>query len=539
MSNPIIAANTNIGQIAAEADDTFLFECFVDHPALADVQENSSPKMILLGGTGSGKTAVLRMVERQNESAKFLELDELSLSYLSNSDVIDFLKALDVPLTHFFQALWKHIICIEYIKLKFRVRDEQTSKNFWQRIQRKFQRDSARQKALDYLQRWENRFWISFEDSVVEITASLEKEITGNAGAELDRFKLDAGFARKLSEEKKSHLQRRLKKYVDSRLLAELANVINLLADFDRDEQEKFYILIDRLDEEWVGVGIRYQLIRSLIEALKSMRRIEDLKVIVSLRSDMYEKVLRETEYDGFQAEKYEDYSVRLKWVPDELRKVVNSRINALYKRQYTKDNIFIEDIFPRKVGKTNFFPYILDRTSLRPRDVISFVNFCLAQAGGSTVVDERDVRIAERHYSQGRLDAMIDEWRSVYPAIGQCLKLLKGKRASFELAEIYTTRTISELFELLYEDDRYKKDELVRLVGEAVNRGDDSLLNQIIEEVVSRMYLVGAIGLNTEPQAPIQWFYKTNRKLPEGSISTANKVRIHPMLHTALGVQN
>ena len=116
MNNPIIRTGAKIGQIAAEADDEFLFKCFIDHPALEEIKNPTSPKMILLGSTGVGKTAFVRMIEKQERRCHSIELDELSLSYISNSDVINFLLALDVPLDHFFQALWKHVICIEYIK---------------------------------------------------------------------------------------------------------------------------------------------------------------------------------------------------------------------------------------------------------------------------------------------------------------------------------------------------------------------------------------------------------------------------------------
>jgi hypothetical protein len=50
---------------------------------------------------------------------------------------------------------------------------------------------------------------------------------------------------------------------------------------------KQFHILIDKLDEHWVDVSIRFKLIRSLIESLKSFRRITNLKILVALRSDV------------------------------------------------------------------------------------------------------------------------------------------------------------------------------------------------------------------------------------------------------------
>lgn len=156
--NPITYSGAGIGQIAAEADDEFLFECFLDHPALAQIKDMKSPKMFLLGSTGSGKTAIIRMIEHQEERSHSVELHELSLSYISNSDVISFLLALQVPLDHFFQALWKHVICVEYIKLRYNVDNEAKSKSFFGRILSKFSVSQTKQKALAYLQKWESSF---------------------------------------------------------------------------------------------------------------------------------------------------------------------------------------------------------------------------------------------------------------------------------------------------------------------------------------------------------------------------------------------
>src|SRR5260370_35073153 len=58
---------------------------------------------------------------------------------------------------------------------------------------------------------------------------------------------------------------------------------------------KQIHILIDKLDEHWVDVSIRFKLIRSLIESLKSFRRISNLKILVALRSDVLERGVQET----------------------------------------------------------------------------------------------------------------------------------------------------------------------------------------------------------------------------------------------------
>ncbi|MEL6806774.1 MAG: hypothetical protein AAFO97_03250 [Pseudomonadota bacterium] len=537
-NNPVIVAGSSIGQVSAETDDEFLVECFVDHPVLEEISNPDSPKMIVLGNTGVGKTAMLRMVERKKEKCMRIEIDELSLNYVSNSDVIKFLHAIDVPTDRFFQALWKHIVCLEYIKLRYRVSNEDKSRSFFDRLREHFIADGAKQKALKYLERWDNKFWVNFDESAAEVTKQLENDISGSVGVELEKFKADAGYTKKISETKKQHLQQRLKKFVDADLLSELAGVINLLAEYNENENNCQYVLIDRLDENWVDANLRFRLIRSLIEALKSMRRIRDLKVIVALRADLMEKVILETKEEGFQSEKYSDYVARLTWSHDQLKTVVNKRINFLFRRKYTKENVFFEDIFPDKISKEKPFPYVLDRTLHRPRDAISFVNYCLGQAAGKTVVNQTAAVSATRLYSAGRLEALVDEWRSVFPAIEPSIGVLRGRVQSFPLSELHTSDTVNQLMNDLFDRPQYQLDPLFGILDKSMNLGDGDGIFKVLRELIQRLHLIGAIGVNVAPSEPIHWFYKTQHRVPVATISLASKIRVHPMLHSALAIR-
>lgn len=536
-ANPVIPANAAIGHIAAEADDEFLFNCFVDHPALQEIKNRHSPKMIILGSTGIGKTAILRALEKDEERCQNIRLDEMSLSYISNSDVINFILALDVSLDRFFQALWKHVICIEYIKLRFSVDSQMKSQNWWRRVSERFRDNEPKKKALKYLERWENRFWVSFDENVREITESLESDINANFAAELEKFKSDAGYRKKISIEKKKYLQQRLRKFVDADLLTELAQVINLLSEYDVDAQATNFVLIDRLDDDWVSGNVRYHLIRSLVEALKNLRRIEDLKVVVALRSDIMERVILETKELGFQSEKYEDYILRLMWNQDQLKDIINKRINFLYRRKYSSDNIFFEDIFINDVGKENSFRYISERTLLRPRDVITFVNQCLGQAAGKPQVRRGDVYAAETVYSENRLEALADEWRPIFAGIEPCIRILRGKRQSFLISELNTTKTIDDLVSSFYSKESYQNDKMMQMLDSATREHGDEYLWEILVELIDRLHLVGVIGVSLEAEKPVQWFFRNQRRLSRSSIDPSKKIRIHPMLYLSLGI--
>ena len=112
----IFSSDMNIGKNAAENDEKFLYDCFVDHPTLEELKDFERPTSFILGSTGSGKTALLKMLVKNEVNCKFFEIHDFMMQYISNSDVIQFLQKLDVDLSIFFQALWRHVLVIEYIK---------------------------------------------------------------------------------------------------------------------------------------------------------------------------------------------------------------------------------------------------------------------------------------------------------------------------------------------------------------------------------------------------------------------------------------
>ncbi|MBT0958830.1 DNA repair ATPase [Alphaproteobacteria bacterium KMM 3653] len=538
MSNPVVLNNTSrIGLISAEADEEFLFECFVDSPALAELTQSNSPKMLLLGSTGAGKTAIIRKILHENDSSSLVQLDEMALGYLGNSDVINFLIGLDVNLDLFFQALWKHVILIEFIRLKFNVDNEEKSKFIFSQILNAFSRDQRKAKGLEYLRKWESKFWISMDENIKEITQNLEENVNAELGSEVAKFTGRAGYIRSLSTEKKTQLQRVARRFATPELLADLSKVIDTLAEHVTRVKPNF-VLIDQLDENWIDTSIKYPMIRALIESLKSLRRISDLKTVVALRSDLLEKVILETKNAGFQSEKYEDYIVRLKWNSKELKSLVNKRINFLFRRKYSQENITFEDIFVEKVKNSSSpFAAILERTLYRPRDVINFVNMCLEQSEGKTFVSRRNFSLAEQSYSANRLTAMAEEWQNVILNADSVLNMLKGKKEIFELAELCSNDLLDQLVQHYPPDSQSKLDELWLLVNDAMSRNVEPF--ELACTLISRLHLMGAIGVKYDSNLPYQFFFRTQKPLPEMQLDFSTKIKIHPMLHAALGVIN
>ena len=63
MNEFVFKRSLNLGSGAAENDGEFLKECFVETPEYKTLLDYSDHRMILLGRTGSGKTALLKYIE--------------------------------------------------------------------------------------------------------------------------------------------------------------------------------------------------------------------------------------------------------------------------------------------------------------------------------------------------------------------------------------------------------------------------------------------------------------------------------------------
>ena len=164
----------------------------------------TSPAMIIAGRTGEGKTAILRHIDTEVEHSLFLDPSEMSMNYVSNSDALRFLTAIGADLDLLFQVLWKHVLCIEFIRLRWDVENTQKSKSIFSRIADKFARDERRSKAIAYLREWQGKFWITMDQNVKEITEAYEAKLHAELGAEIDKFRAGGQYDKRLSTEKRA-----------------------------------------------------------------------------------------------------------------------------------------------------------------------------------------------------------------------------------------------------------------------------------------------------------------------------------------------
>jgi len=539
-SNPVVLRRgVGIGTGNAETDDEFLFECFVEYPPVEACRKPESPVMIVAGRTGSGKTAILRYLENEGSPSHTTSIDpfEMSMSYVSNSDPLRFLQAIGADIDLLFQVLWKHVLCIEFIRMRWGVDNTEKSLNVFQKIIDKFGKEDRRKKSLNYLRDWEGRFWITMDENIKDLTEKIESKINAEIGGEVQKFKAGGQYDKRISREKKVEIIDRTKKIISSEQLAELHGIIDMLSFPEHaDGSKTFYIFIDQLDEKWVDDKIRFRMIKGLIESLKSFRKIHNLKILVALREDVIERVVQETADISFQREKFESLMTRLHWTKSELRQLVDKRINALFKRQYTSNSIGFYDVFPEKVGAKPSLDWMLERTLMRPRDIIAFVNSAIDQSNSHATVSVSSLRKAEVDFSRKRRDALLQEWQSAFPTLEDMLNFAMSER-KVGIEVLSLLGKIDDFCLQVCSSSKRQKDPIYEYCDLYVERKlKDPLV--ILCEIVSVLYRTGAISVKLTSQDRFIYAKTDQPIIMPHLISVDTKIRLHPMLHAAYNMQ-
>lgn len=533
--NPVtLKAGMSIGTGNAESDDDLLFECFVTYPPVDEALKIASAGMILAGRTGSGKTAILRYVQEQETHTSEVDPAEMSMNYVANSDALRFLHAIGADLDLLFQVLWKHVLCLEFIRLRWGVDNAAKSATIFDKIVSKFTKDDRKKRAVAYLQEWGNKFWITMDQNIKEITEAYEDKLNAEFGAEISKFKAGGQYEKRLSTEKKSELVARARDIISAEQLRDLHGVVEMLASTSNDDMQRCFILIDKLDERWVDESIRFRLIRALIASLKSFKAVRNLKILVALRTDILERVVQETSDITFQREKFEDHFIHIKWSKNDLRQLVDKRISTVLRRQYTGTNVLFKDVFTKNIKNKDPFDYMIERSHMRPRDLIAFVNECLAVADGQYEIAPTHIQRAEAEYSRKRRDALVQEWKSTFPSLSEMLSFITSEKSvSITYATLLASAKLEELA-LSVGSARKISYDPIHDHCQAVCDTKQNSKEALLAAVLSILYRVGAVSLKTREEDRFIVSHIDAPLVSPDLIGSSTHARVHPMLHGA-----
>lgn len=526
-------AAASIGKIAAEEDNQYLKDCFLDAAHLARALDLEDAGSILVGRAGSGKSAAL--IEIQNKQQNVLEIDpkSLSLRFISNSNILQFFEALKIDLDLFYQVLWRHVLTIELLNYRFNVERPTDFKTLIERFKHGLFHAGKKENCIEYLKQHESDFFIPTQERIRSSVEKFETKLAASINPKLMGIPFTAAGALQLASETRAEIENQARNVISDVQIAKLSMINEYMADtLFAGRQNKYYIIIDRLDEDWVNDHLRFKLIRALIETIRAFRKVRSVKILVALREDLIERVYSETQTRGFQREKYLEFEIEIRWTKEQLFNLINKRISHLLKEKYTTQSVGFDHIFPVKYkgGHNPMFDHLYQRTLGRPRDIIHFVNEILAKSVGTSAITAKTVDVAEMDYSKRRLEALKNEWEWEHPSIMKCFEIFRGFASQFKLSDLPAHRI--EALCVRATDDLDNIGEMARSVLD-----DKCSLQDFTKLILVVLYKIGFLSVRPGKATSIQSAHTTGFTLNGEEISDEMRFMIAPMVWRSLNI--
>jgi len=272
---------------------------------------------------------------------------------------------------------------------------------------------------------------------------------------------------------------------------------------------------------------------------VRTFRKVTNIKIIVALRTDLYDRIINATKDEGFQHEKHNTFLLPIQWQKNQLFELVDKRINEVFKSHYTKQAVNFHSITPEKVSGRKCFDYIIERTFNRPRHIILFFNACILESQGKSKFTQQTIKEAERIYSNQRLQAIKDEWGESFNFIDQTMQMLEMiGLTNFEIGSI--EKDITENIALLICDQGGKSDfdfSLKKYAEEAFN--EDCLKEKFLANTFKMLFQLGIIGIKPSSNESYSWNIENPQHISASQFSKSTSVKIHPMFWRTLGINS
>lgn len=421
-----LRSDFTLGAEAAESD-MLLEKGFYETGYYHAIANHIDSRRFIIGRTGSGKSALLQYLQTDNlDHVIRIDPENLSLPYITNLGAVKYLSSIGLNLDPLFIALWKHVLLVEIIRHRYKVTTPAAKQNFVRNLMDRINRDPSKRQALEYLDEFEGKFWCETDQRIKDIITKFEEQVDSEASSSLGIAhiaQLSGGISGStaVSTEIKSVPAERFQKIVNATQLPRLNKMMQVLDEDILDSAQNYtYIVIDDLDRDWVDERVANDLIRCLFRAVLDLQKIQHLKVLVALRTNIFEE-LDFGSRTGGQEEKFRALTLTMRWTKNELVELLDQRASAAAAQHSMSGPVSINDFLPNPNNtRGDALSHILDRTLMRPRDAIAYLNECFANASGKPRLTWDIINAAERSYSHKRLLALRDEWRATYTDIDQ-----------------------------------------------------------------------------------------------------------------------
>jgi len=280
---------------------------------------------------------------------------------------------------------------------------------------------------------------------------------------------------------------------------------------------KKFILAIDNLDEGWLDKEDSRSYLVGLILASIELSRLNNLKVVVFLRTDMFEVL--EASYQHM--DKFREAVEYITWNATSLSRIISLRIQRYYNIKNESNLYSWKRLFPTKME--NNFPthkHITERTFLRPREIIQFCRLSVEVASKRkhSTVEQSDIRLAEDKYAEWKLNDLSGEYSAYYRNVDHFLNCFRLERASFS------------------------RWQLERQIEEAIKHSNfhpidcDNIKLQT-GNIVNLLYKMGFIRARCQNEEG-KWIYISSSSDPNIVCSIIDKWDMHPAFRKKLIIQ-
>lgn len=520
----------NIGAPDAETDD-ILFDVFVSIDNLEEIEDVKCHKSILIGRTGTGKSAIIKHLLKNCENITEIAPEAMSLRYLSNSTILSYFKNLGVNLNLFYKVLWKHVFIVELLKMYFKEEDSFKKDTFFSNlfgVLSKEKKNSKRERAIKYLEEWSDDFWEKTAYRVQSIENNLQHKFAESLG--ISAKVLLAKIANEESFEEKTtvEVKHKAESIIYESQATELIDIVDIMKkELFQDYQKKFYIVVDDLDQDWVGDELRYELIGAMIEVIKEFRQMKGVKIVICLRENLNEIVFSGLTNKGGQREKFKPLFSTLTWDEENLTEFLNKRLKILSSNELDIKNAF----HSARRGKITGMDYVLLRTFYRPRDIISYVNHAIENSNNKDYFTKDILAKAEPSYSLDRFHALEDEWSENYGNLSLICEFLRGINDGFKLRSLNEDKLADIYLMEEVEVEREFKGDLKRAIVEWKNGNIN--LQSFLKKLLYILFRVGVIGIKKGPTYKTAFYYTREELVNRNDVTNSSKFYVHPSLYS------
>lgn len=388
----------DLGDVAAENEINGLRHYFVaTGPA---TQARQGHARLVVGRKGSGKTAIFYDVRNSRPGGHDSLVIDLKPEGHQFSRLRDFAEAqMTAGLReHTMVAFWNYILLSEVARValdqdRIAAGRDPVRRGRWERLDSIYQKHDPG---------WDADFSQRLLAQIDRVTARLAGTSPEEYGAKLTAL-IYEGDVRELT---------------------------SAVADYLKGK-DSVWLLVDNIDKGWPVRGATSAdmlVVRGLLEATRKLQhQLEsddvDFECLVFLRSDIYEHLRRDTPDKG------KDTAISLDWEDVTVfEEIVRLRIEASTQLRGTFRELWPAICDPL-VGSVDSFAYVVERTLMRPRDLLQFLHRCVDVAinRGHDRIHQEDLLTAEKGYSEDILLATDFEISDTRPELRDVLYSFQG----------------------------------------------------------------------------------------------------------------